>query len=389
MSKYNCEHGKRKYTCKDCNGSAICVHGKDKYRCIDCGGIGVCEHKKDKRTCIDCNGSAICEHKKRKTLCIECGGSQICEHKKRKSRCKECGGQDLCEHDKDKFTCIECGGSQICEHKKRKILCIDCDGQGLCEHKKDKMYCKDCNGSQVCEHKKRKTLCIECGGSQICEHKKRKSKCKECGGSEICKHRKYKSTCKECGGSALCKTSFCETRGIPKYNGYCLPCCIQLFPEIEVSRNYKTKEKDVSDRVDYRFPKSNFTWIDDKIIKDGCSLRRPDKLLDMGSHIIIIETDENKHSDYDCSCEHKRIMEISKDLHHRPIVFIRFNPDDYINEDGILIKSCWKLNKKGVLQIADNKKKEWEERIECLIQQIQYWIDNPTEKTIEVIELFY
>jgi len=43
---------------------------------------------------------------------------------------------------------------------------------------------------------------------------------------------------------------------------------------------------------------------------------------DMGSHIII-EVDENKHTDYDCSCEHKRLMELSQDLQHRPIVLSR------------------------------------------------------------------
>jgi len=32
---------------------------------------------------------------------------------------------------------------------------------------------------------------------------------------------------------------------------------------------------------------------------------------------------------------------------------------------------------------------EWEERINILNQQIQYWIDNKTNKTIEIIELFY
>ncbi len=102
-----------------------------------------------------------------------------------------------------------------------------------------------------------------------------------------------------------------------------------------------------------------------------------------------MEVDENKHTDYDCSCEHKRLMELSQDLQHRPIIFIRFNPDDYINQEGIKIKSCWKLNKLGVMQIVKNKQSEWDERIEALKQQIQYWIDNPTEKTIEIIELFY
>jgi hypothetical protein len=184
-----------------------------------------------------------------------------------------------------------------------------------------------------------------------------------------------------------CNTLFCLTLSSKKYNGYCLPCCIQVHPEIKVSRNYKTKEKDVVDRITQTF--TSFTWIADKKVQYGCSLRRPDLLLDMGSHIIIVEVDENKHTDYDCSCENKRLMELSQDLQHRPIVFIRFNPDDYTNQDGILVKSCWKLNKLGVMQITKTKQKEWEDRIKNLKQQIQYWIDNKTEKTIEIIELFY
>jgi Holliday junction resolvasome RuvABC endonuclease subunit len=82
-------------------------------------------------------------------------------------------------------------------------------------------------------------------------------------------------------------------------------------------------------------------------------------------------------------------MQISQDLQHRPIVFIRFNPDAYTNKDGIVVKSCWKMNKLDVMQIMKTKEKEWEERIEALKQQIQYWIDNPTVKTVEIIELFY
>ena len=187
--------------------------------------------------------------------------------------------------------------------------------------------------------------------------------------------------------SKRCNTQFCLTRPSKKYNGYCLPCCIQVHPEIKVSRNYKTKEKDVVDRITQTF--TSFTWIADKKVQYGCSHRRPDLLLDMGSHIIIVEVDENKHTEYDCSCENKRLMELSQDLQHRPIVFIRFNPDDYTNQDGILVKSCWKLNKLGVMQITKTKQKEWENRIETLKQQIQYWIDNQTEKTIEIIELFY
>jgi hypothetical protein len=186
-----------------------------------------------------------------------------------------------------------------------------------------------------------------------------------------------------------CKSEWCNTIGNNKYEGYCMPCFVNN-PENNnkpIVRNYKTKEKDVADRIMQTF--SNFTWVADRRVQDGCSRRRPDLLLDMGSHIIIVEVDENKHANYDCSCENKRMMELSQDLQHRPIVFIRFNPDEYTTQEGILIQSCWKLNKLGVMQIEKSKRNEWEQRIDSLKEQIKYWIDNPTDKTIEIIELFY
>ena len=292
-----------------------------------------------------------------------------CEHGRRKSRCKECGGLSLCM-----------------PHGRRKTDCKDCSGSSFCmPHGRRRTRCKECSGSSICEHGREKWRCTKCGGSSICQHGRIKCTCKECSGSSICAHDKMKSQCKKCGGSLLCKAELCETRGISKYNGYCLPCCIHLCPEIQVSRNYKTKENDVVSRIKSSFP--DFTWVADKTIKYGCSARRPDLLLDMGTHIVIVEVDENKHTDYDCSCENKRLMLLSQDVGHRPIVFIRFNPDAYEDQAGVSVKSCWKLNKLGIKTI--NKKEEWEERINVLKFQIQYWIDNPTEKTVEIIELFY
>jgi hypothetical protein len=132
------------------------------------------------------------------------------------------------------------------------------------------------------------------------------------------------------------------------------------------------------------------TWIADKIIHGGCSKRRPDLLLDLGYQIVIVEVDENKHADYDCSCENKRIMELSQDLGHRPIVFIRFNPDDY-NKNGTTITSCWGRDNTGICVVKKTKKNEWMQRLSALEEQINYWIDplNKTDKTVETIQLFY
>jgi hypothetical protein len=188
--------------------------------------------------------------------------------------------------------------------------------------------------------------------------------------------------------SKLCKTPLCITRGQKKYKNLCVYCFINTYPDQPISRNYKTKEKNVVDHIIETFP--SFTWVVDKKVQDGCSRRRPDLLLDMGLHIIIIEIDENKHIGYDSACQIKRLNELSLDLQCRPIVFIRFNPDAYINQEGKQIKSCWKLNKTGITQIIPEKQKEWGERINSLKQKIEYWIYNyPTNNLIEIVELFY
>ena len=186
-----------------------------------------------------------------------------------------------------------------------------------------------------------------------------------------------------------CCEDGCNTAGIPKYEGYCMPCFINnpLNADKPAHRNYKTKEKEVALAITQRF--SDATWILDKRIQDGCSARRPDVLMDLGYHVLMVEVDENQHNNYDCSCEHKRLMELAQDLGHRDMVMIRFNPDSYKTIHGERVPSCWKLNKKGIVHIPKEQQKNWDARIKVLLETIQYWIDNQSEKQIEIVELFY
>lgn len=340
-----------------------------KYKCIDCGGSGICIHKKQRQNCKICLGSRICIHLRIKSDCKECGGSNICEHSRIKYRCKDCGGKGICIHGKTKSKCVECGGANLCIHKKEKYICKDCNGKGFCEHGKSKF------------------LCIECNGKSICEHKRRRSKCLICKGSEICKHDKYKEYCKECGGARLCKIPLCETSKSKRYKDYCFSCYVHLFPDEPNSKNYRTKEKTVADFIVGSY--IDKTIIVNKIIYDGCSKRRPDIFIDLGEQVIIVEIDECQHNAYDTICENKRLMEISKDIGHRPMVFIRFNPDSYRDKENKLVKTCWTYTKKGLAVVDKPKLKEWNVRLKILKSKIDYWIENKTEKTIEIIKLFY
>jgi hypothetical protein len=299
---------------------------------------------------------------------------------------------------KDK-TCLEC----------KKLPAFNIEGETkrlyCAQHKKDGMINVI---SKTCIHKGCKTrpnynIEGETKALYCCEHKSKEminvinKTCLECkkqptynieGETKAL----YCATHKKDGminvKDKTCKSSWCLTQVREKYDGYCLFCYMHLFPDKPVSRNYKTKEYSVVEFVKNMFPDLN--WIADKIISGCCSKRRPDLILDLGYQVIIVEIDENQHIDYDCSCENKRIMELSQDLGHRPIVFIRFNPDDY-EKNKKNITSCWGQDKKGLCVIKKLKQNEWKQRLNTLENQIIYWINpsNATNKTIEIIQLFY
>ncbi len=71
------------------------------------------------------------------------------------------------------------------------------------------------------------------------------------------------------------------------------------------------------------------TSYDETIDGGECSRRRPDFFYDMGSHCVIVECDEDQHKGRECKCEQQRMIEIHQSLEGRPLLFIRYNPDDY------------------------------------------------------------
>jgi hypothetical protein len=183
-----------------------------------------------------------------------------------------------------------------------------------------------------------------------------------------------------------CNSDWCDTQSSKKYDWYCVYCYVYLFPDKPISKNYKTKEKTVVDFVKTEFPEQDWVW--NRRIQDGCSRRQPDLILDLGFQVVIIEVDENQHRN-GYSCENKRVMELSLDVGHRPIVFIRFNPDSY-KTSGKVVKSCWGMNNKThTCRVNPGKKQEWNDRLDKLCETIEYWANTQTSKTIETVHLFY
>jgi len=187
----------------------------------------------------------------------------------------------------------------------------------------------------------------------------------------------------------LCKSGpeVCWTRVTKKNDGYCVHCFMNLFPDKPMARNYKTKEAAVVAAVKAAYPA--LEWVFDKTIAGGCSKRRPDIRLDLGAIVLVIEIDENQHKQYTCSCENKRLMQLSQDVGHRPMVFLRFNPDDYVALNGKNVTSCWGLNGQGVMAVKKSKQTEWTTRLAALLAQMSYWIEHGTDKMVEVVQLYF
>jgi hypothetical protein len=309
------------------------------------------------------------------------------------SCCKSCrkeGMIDLINKDK------------LCECGKRPTYGLEEDYLAIC--------CKDCKTDDMIDVKHK--LC-ECGKrpSYGLKGDKEPTCCQDCMTDDmenivskfcICgkipnfnfEGQKNAVCCFDCREDGMidikhpkCLTVGCGTQISNKsYKGYCTRCFAYIFPDEPMSKNFKTKEREVVSFIKEKF--EDLDWVFDKRIKAGSSLKRPDALVDLENQVLIIEIDENQHKLYGCCNENKRLMELSLDVNHKSMVFIRFNPDKYLDINGKTVSSCFSVTKEtGKIKINNNKK--WTERLNSLKEQIDYWLKNDTDKMVEVIQLYY
>ena len=266
-----------------------------------------------------------CEHNRIKYVCKECCGSRICEHNKRKECCKDCGGSQICEHGKIRHSCTACGGGSICEHKRVRTYCKECRGGSICEHGKRKSICKDCGGGSICDHGRERRYCRECGGRGICEHNKLKFTCPDCNGSQICKSRyePYKTGCRTLGNRNL--RGFCS---------HCFVNLFPDDPKALTVRT-KSKEMQVVSYILSKFDgfiHDKPFYVD---LEGGCcaSKRRVDLRKLVNSTMLCIEIDEGQHKTYIKERENARYDDLFMDFSGK-YIFIRYNPDKFKDKYG-------------------------------------------------------
>lgn len=117
---------------------------------------------------------------------------------------------------------------------------------------------------------------------------------------------------------------------IPDDQTKCDSCREYIKPSI---RN--RKENKIRDMLEA----NNFKYEShDKIVDIKCSRKRPDFVIDYNFYKVILEVDENQHHSYPCECEKVRMIQIQQDIGMN-VLFIRFNPDNYYDNENNRIKS--------------------------------------------------
>lgn len=280
----------------------------------------------------------------------------------------------ICDHNKRKYDCIICKGSNVCIHKKIKSDCRICSPQSFCKHNKRKTVCKECNGGSICIHNKRRYECIICEGNGICNHGKKKSRCKKCSpnNSSLCTNCKY-----------VCA----EKKYISKTDTYvklCADCFYNLYPdEKNIPTKYKKKQHYIHEKLKEIYGKEFFKY--DVKVECGCSGKIPDWFTDCYNFVLNIECDENQHKKIETSCETARLCELFLDCASRPFICIRFNPDSYKIEEK-KIEGCFTFDNKNNIVV---NQEEFDKRFDKLVKNIDYYLENGSEKDIECIKLFY
>lgn len=197
-----------------------------------------------------------------------------------------------------------------------------------CPHGKRQSHCKQCSGSQICLHNRRRQECTECARAN-CNITINRNICRNCRGKHLSKRRRVLGLCAECHGGAPPRTE-------------------HVFGDmITTVVGFEPNLKDELVSVDHCV----------KLI----ARRRPDLVwIIPGEIAVIVEIDEDSHSNYIATSEVKKISE--QNLCIRSLVncsdvstvTIRVNPDTY---DGSTIsqKERAKLVGKLVKQIIHGK----------------------------------
>ena len=344
--------------------------------------------------CADCKLSEMIDIRSRK--CEKCNIKTPNFNYKNETIAKFCGDcKDVNMINKTRNVCITC--KKIRPHynyknTKKPEYCTSCKTEGmidvtrkLCEncklhipvfnYKSESVakFCSECKDTNMIDilHKKCKEISCKKNAyyanpgvlPQYCLlHKKdgmMKNPRKKCIGLET-------DECKEMATHGVNKPLHCEIHAtdseynltertcsecnridVLNKNGICVNFCSFEEKDRLMKKSVKKHEEFIGKLLKEEIDLT--CMYQDEVVDSTCSKKRPDFVYHCGTHIVIIEVDENQHKSYKCTAygdtkegkikgENIRMYEIAQSFDGLPVIFIRYNPDELKDVDQHKVK---------------------------------------------------
>ncbi|ORZ29951.1 hypothetical protein BCR44DRAFT_23414 [Catenaria anguillulae PL171] len=202
--------------------------------------------------------------------------------------------------------------------------------------------------------------------------------------NEVSKPRKkcIESGCNQLATHGILRHEHCEKHVQEgELNMFERPCLMCNLPSILVRNNhceYCDPEAFQSSRLAKQNAVRDFLLAHgitfesvDRVIDGGaCGLERPDFVIQGAYQIIIVECDENQHFHISKDCETVREINISQSFGGTPVLFLRFNPDEF-------------KRPKGTCEIGTS------ERLRVLLQVIKHHLPEEPSHFLRRMYLYY
>jgi hypothetical protein len=302
--------------------------------------------------------------------------------------CSVCKSDEMVDVKHQK--CV-CGKSRPIYNNKGEIKashCFECKTETMVDIINKKCFCEKSRPIYNNKGETKASHCFECKTETMVDVLNKKCFCRKSQPVYNNKGEKKPLYCSQCKKDEMVDvinkkclgfinngiTEACpyDTTGNPKYKYYCTECFKRNFPldPLTFQIRCKTKEIAVRDYINLNF--NGFQH--NKPLKTGhcdCNMRRSiDHRKLIGNTLLAIETDENQHKPYNKMDEEIRYDDLYM-AHSGKWIYIRFNPDKYIDNKGIcknpmLYTRLEKLKneiEKQIKRIENEENKELVERV--------------------------
>ena len=187
---------------------------------------------------------------------------------------------------------------------------------------------------------------------------------------------------------SVCVSEHCDTRPPLEYDGYCTHCFRNLFPLDPRTQNIRAKTREIAVR-DFLVERYGDAFVHNQSLFTSCECdhrRSVDFRRIVGGTMLAVEVDEGQHKGQSYRDDAEARYNDLAVAFGGKWVFIRFNPDSYIDARGRRIKGFF--DAKGARRSSEIARR-MQALAECIDEQIKRIERGENDELLEEIFLFY